>query len=144
MSVVAKGLYGSRCHMAGGRPRSRLHCVRWGSYIVLDGDPAPPKRRSSFPPLFGPCLLWPNGWMDQHATWYGGWPRPRRHCVRWGPSYPYGKGTAPPLFGACLLWPNGLPCQQLLISCTNGHPKSRPRPRCVRWGGPSSPSPKIP
>ena len=20
--------------------------------------------------------------------WYGSWPRPRRHCVRWGPSCP--------------------------------------------------------
>jgi len=28
------------------------------SYIVLHGDPAPPKRRT--PPIFGPCLLW--GW----------------------------------------------------------------------------------
>jgi len=26
---------------------------------VLDGDPAPPKGDS--PPIFGPCLLWPNG-----------------------------------------------------------------------------------
>jgi len=34
-------------------------------HIVLDGDPARP-------PIFGPCLLWPNGWMDQDATWYGG------------------------------------------------------------------------
>jgi len=37
-------------------------------------------------------VLWPNGWMDQGATWYGGRPRPRRHCVRWRPSYPHGKG----------------------------------------------------
>jgi len=22
-------------------------------------------------------VLWPNGWMDQYATWYGGRPRPR-------------------------------------------------------------------
>jgi len=22
--------------------------------------------------------LWPNGWMDQDATWYWGRPRPRR------------------------------------------------------------------
>jgi len=30
------------------------------SYIVLDGDPAPPaKGASQPPPLFGPCLLWP-------------------------------------------------------------------------------------
>ena len=31
-------------------------------------------------------ILWPNGLMNQDATWYGGRPRPRRHCVRWGPS----------------------------------------------------------
>ena len=23
-------------------------------------------------PYFGPFLLWPNGWMDQDATWYDG------------------------------------------------------------------------
>jgi len=33
------------------------HCVRWG----------PPKGHS--PPVFGPCLLWPDGWMDEDATW---------------------------------------------------------------------------
>jgi len=27
--------------------------------------------------------LWPNGWMDQDATWQRGKPRPRPHCVRW-------------------------------------------------------------
>jgi len=33
-----------------------------------------------------PCLLWPNSWMDQDTTWYGGRPCwPRRHCIRWGP-----------------------------------------------------------
>jgi len=35
------------------------------------------------PPIFGPCPLWPNGWMDQDATWYGGRPRPRRWLVGW-------------------------------------------------------------
>jgi len=40
------------------------------SDIVLDGDLAPlPKRRQS-PPIFGPCLLWPHGCMDQDATLY--------------------------------------------------------------------------
>ena len=59
-------------------------------------------------------VLWPNGWMDQDATWYGGRPRPRPHCVRWGPSSPK-RGTAPPpIFGPCLLWPNGSPSQLLL------------------------------
>ena len=40
------------------------------------------------PPIFGPFLLRPNGWMhqDQDATWYGGRPQLRRLCVRWGPS----------------------------------------------------------
>ena len=37
--------------------------------IVLDGDPAPFPERGRRPPIFGPCLLWPNGWMDQDATW---------------------------------------------------------------------------
>jgi len=57
--------------------------------------------------------------MDQDATWYGGRPRPRRHCVRWGLSSPHGKGTATPplLSGRCLLWPNGRPSQQLLSCC---------------------------
>jgi len=35
-------------------------------HIVLDGDQAPPKGAQ--PPIFGPCLLWPNGWMDQDDT----------------------------------------------------------------------------
>jgi len=28
----------------------------------------PPKKKAQQPPSFGPCLLWPNGWMDQYAT----------------------------------------------------------------------------
>ena len=57
-------------------------------HMVLDGNPSPPKGAQQCPPLFGPCPLRPNGCMDQDATWYGGRPRPRRHCVRWGPSSP--------------------------------------------------------
>jgi len=69
-------------------------------HIVLDGDPALPTERATAAPTFeiyvrrlvnrGRCLLWPNGWMDQAATWYRGRPRPRPHCVRWGPSPPKG------------------------------------------------------
>ena len=44
------------------------------SGIVLDGDPSPLPKNGTEPPIFGPCLLWPNGWMDQDATWYGGRP----------------------------------------------------------------------
>jgi len=58
---------------------------------VLDGDPAPPKKK---------CLLWPNGWMDHSGTRHGGRPDPRRLCVRWG-SKPFPqKGEPPPQFSA--------------------------------------------
>jgi len=40
-------------------------------------------------------VLWPNSWMDQDVTWYGGRPRPRPHCVTWGPSFPQ-RGIAAP------------------------------------------------
>jgi len=33
---------------------------------VLVGVVAPPKRGK--PPVFGSCLLWPNGWMDEDAN----------------------------------------------------------------------------
>jgi len=78
----------------------------------------PKKGHSSPPPIFGPCLLWPNGWMNQDTTWYRGRPRPRRHCLRSGPSSPPWKGAQQPLtFQRCLLWPNSCPSQQLLSSC---------------------------
>jgi len=59
-----------------------------------------PQKGAQQPPLLGPFLLCPNGWMDQDTTRYGGRPRPRRHCVRWGPSYPYGKEHSSPHFSA--------------------------------------------
>jgi len=38
-------------------------------YIVLDGDSAPlPRQEAEPPPIFGPFILWPNGWMHQDAT----------------------------------------------------------------------------
>jgi len=54
--------------------------------ILLDGEPAPFPKKGTEPPIFGPCLLWPNGCVDQDATWYGGRPQPRPHCARWRPS----------------------------------------------------------
>ena len=67
-------------------------------HIVLDGDAAPLPQREWSPPIFGPCLLWPNGWMDEDATWYGSRPQPRAHCVRRGPSSTPRKGHSSPLF----------------------------------------------
>jgi len=68
------------------------------SQIVLDGDPAPSPKKGQSPPIFGPFLLSPNGWMDQDGTWYGGIPQPSRLCVRWGPSFPSPKGAQSPNF----------------------------------------------
>jgi len=52
--------------------------------FVLDGDPAPSRKGGGAPsPIFDPFLLWPNGWMHQDATWYGGRPHPRGLRVRW-------------------------------------------------------------
>jgi len=48
--------------------------------------------------VFGPCLLWPNGWMDEDATWYEGRPRPRPHCIRWVPALRKTGTAAPPSF----------------------------------------------
>jgi len=75
-------------------------------HIVLHGDSVPlPKKGDTAPPIFSPCLLWPNGWMGQDATWYDGRPWPGQHCVRCRPSSTP-RGTAPPNCGPCLLWPN--------------------------------------
>ena len=84
------------------------------SDIVSDGDQAPT--------IFGRCLLWPNGWMDQDATWYGSGPQPRPHYVRRGhsstsplrergtaaPSLPSKKGHSPPNF-----WPMSILAKRL-------------------------------
>jgi len=68
----------------------------------------PCPEKGAEPPIFGPFLLWPKGSMDQVATWYGGRPRPKRHCVTGGPSSPLPqKGHSPLIFGPCLLRSNG-------------------------------------
>jgi len=54
--------------------------------FVFDGNPAPPKKGKL--PIFGPCLLRPNGWMDQDATWYEGKPRPDDNVLNGDPAPP--------------------------------------------------------
>jgi len=76
--------------------------------------------------------LWPNGWVDQDATWHGSRPRYRPHCVRWGvlgDPAPSPKGHSPPVFGPCLLWPNSWMDQD--ATWYEGRPW--PRPHCVTW-----------
>ena len=69
-------------------------------HIVLDGDTAPLPKKGAGPPIFGPSLLWPDGWIHQDGTWYGGMPQPRRLSVRWGPSPLPQKGRSPTQFSA--------------------------------------------
>jgi len=47
-------------------------------HIVLDWDPAelPLLQKGAKPPVFYAYLFWPNGWMDQDATWQGSRPQP--------------------------------------------------------------------
>jgi len=95
MSIVDKRMDGSRyAAWYEGRPQPRSHCVRWGVW-----NPPPHSERGTGAPLLSPCLLWPNGWMDQDATSFRGRPRPRRHCdcVARGWTNPLEKkGTAAP------------------------------------------------
>ena len=100
------------------------------------GTELPQKNRHGPHTIFGPCLLWPNGWMDQDATWYGGKPRPRRRCVRWGRSSPPLEGACTaPVFGSCLFWPIGWMDE----NATWYRSRPQPRPHCVRRGS-SSPA----
>jgi len=50
--------------------------------FVLDGDRVLTLQKGGGAPIFGPCLLWSNGWMDQDSTWHEGRPQPRGLCVR--------------------------------------------------------------
>jgi len=67
------------------------------SKIVLDVDPSLPRKTVHSPaPIFGPCLLWPNGCMDQDDTSYGGRPQPG-HIALDGDAAPQWKGARQPL-----------------------------------------------
>jgi len=91
-----------------------------------------PKKEAE-PLIFGPCLLWPNGCMDQDATWYGGTVGlgPDNIVLDGDPAPPPKKrgDTAPPIFGPCLLWRNGW-IDQDATWCGG---RLRPRPHSVRW-----------
>jgi len=70
--------------------------------IVSDEDPAPLPKKGAEPSsqIFGPCLLWPNGWMDQDGAWRGGGPWPRPHCAVDGDPAPVPKLGQSPQFSA--------------------------------------------
>jgi len=127
-------------------------------HIVLDGDTAPLPKTGKSPPknIFGPSLLWPNGWVHQDATWYGGRPRPTLHCVQCGPRYLQKKGTPTrACVNACTSTTgNGLADTVACRPRPASHPHFRmdqdgtwhgdrpwSSPHCARWGH-SSPTQK--
>jgi len=67
--------------------------------VLLDAVAARPLKGAQ-PPIFGSCILWPNGWMDEDATWCGSRPRPRPLCVRRGPRSIAKGAQQLPLFSA--------------------------------------------
>jgi len=116
MSIVAKRLDGSRCHLVWMyRPQPRRHCVRRG--------PSSPKGTQPPHPQFSAhvCSGQTAGWIKMPLTDTEVGLGPRRHRVRWGltttplPPKKGGGGTAPNF------WPmttvvNGRP-SHLLLSC---------------------------
>jgi len=102
MSIAAKRLDGSRCHLVW-RPRPRP------GHIVLDGDQLSRPPKGAQPPIFVPHLLWQTaGWIKMPLGMEVG--LGPGHIVLDGdpaPStLPKGGGAHhPQIFGPCLLWP---------------------------------------
>jgi len=98
--VVVKRLDGSRWHLVWRQASTQATLCSMGTQL--------PQNRGQCThhhPVFGPCSLWPNGWMAEDASWYGSRPQPTPHCIRRGPSSPRNGHSSPHLFGPCLLWP---------------------------------------
>jgi len=91
--------------------------------FVFDEDPAPSQRKAQPHPIFGPCLLWPNGWIGQTAGWMK---TPLGTKVDLGPGHimldgdpaPPRKGTAAFPFSAHVSCGHGRSSQLLLSSCS--------------------------
>jgi len=68
-------------------------------HIVLDRDPTPPfsKKGTEPSPNFRPMFIVAKR-LDGSRCQYGGRPRPKRHCVTWGPSSPSPKRGQSPQF----------------------------------------------
>ena len=78
-------------------------------HIVLDGDSAFLPKKGHYLQIFGPCLLWPTGWIDQDVIWDGGRPRSSLpYCARWGPSSPKEGAQPSPNF-----WPMSVVAKRL-------------------------------
>jgi len=117
-SIFGQRLDGLRCHLVWREASAQATLCSMGTQL-------PPEKRAQPPhPIFRLCLLWPNGWMDEDAAWYGSRPRPRPHCIRRGPSSPRKGHSSPPLFSAHVYCGHGRPSQLLLSSCKKVAQKS--------------------
>ena len=109
--IVAKRLDASRCHLVW------IEVDLSPGNFVLDGDPIPYPKKGGPHRIFSPRLLWPNGWMDEDAAWYGSRPRPRPHCTRRGPNSRERGKAKQPLVSTHVYCGHGRPSQLLLSSC---------------------------
>ena len=99
MSIATKRLDGSRWHLVRRQASAQQRCVKWGPSSPLKG---------ARPPVFGPCVSWPNGWMDEDGTWYGSRPQPMPQCFM-GTKVPPTKGAQQPPFRQHVYCGHGCP-----------------------------------
>jgi len=66
--------------------------------VVLDERPVPSLKWAQPPPVFGPCLFWPNGRIDEYATFGTEIHLGPGHIVLNGNPAPPRKGHISPLF----------------------------------------------
>jgi len=104
---------------------------------------SPPQKGSgAATPIFGPCPLWPNGWMDPDGTWHGGGLGPDHIVLDEYPALlppPKKRGGGASQFSAhvyCGHWPN----VWMDRDATWYAGRHRPKRHCVTWG-PSCPPP---
>ena len=72
--------------------------------IVFDVNPATPRKRAHPPPPnFSPCLLWPNGWMDEDAAIGTEVDLDPGHIVLDRVPAPAKGAPQPPLFDPCIV-----------------------------------------
>ena len=117
ISIVSKRPDASRCHLV----------WMWASAqatYVLDRDPVPSSKKGggASSPKFRPMSIVAKRLDGSrfHLVWrYASAPRPTRHCVRCGPSYPQKKGhTHLTQFLAHVYCGHGRPSQLLLSPCS--------------------------
>ena len=89
-------------------------------HILLDGDPAP-------------SLLWPNGCINQHATWQLGMEVGLRsgNCVRWGHNTRKKWHIHPTQFLGHVYYGYGRPSQLLASSCYISREASTAKAKCI-------------